>query len=158
MIRQDEADQTAYIEQVCFPPNEACSAEDMRDKVEAAPELFLVAVDSATGKIAGFLNGLSTNEEHFRDEFLTDAGLYDPKGKNNMLLGLEVLPQYQGQGLASELVRRYIEMERANGRQQLILTCLAEKVAMYEKMGFKDCGMANSTWGGEKWHEMCHAI
>jgi hypothetical protein len=25
---------------------------------------------------------------------------------------------------------------------------------MYEKMGFIDRGIANSTWGGEEWHEM----
>ena len=26
--------------------------------------------------------------------------------------------------------------------------------AMYEKFGFKDKGIAQSTWGGEEWHEM----
>jgi hypothetical protein len=25
---------------------------------------------------------------------------------------------------------------------------------MYEKMGFVDRGISNSTWGGEEWHEM----
>ena len=36
----------------------------------------------------------------------------------------------------------------------LVLTCLEEKVGMYEKMGFKDQGMSQSSWGGESWHEM----
>ena len=36
----------------------------------------------------------------------------------------------------------------------LILTCLPEKVAMYEKMGLKDKGISGSSWGGEEWHEM----
>lgn len=71
---------------------------------EKAPELFLVAEDRTTGKIAGFLNGLATDREHLTDDFFTDAEMHDPKGKNIMLLGLDVLPEYQRQGLARELV------------------------------------------------------
>ena len=103
-ILQEEVDQAVQIEQICFPPNEACSETMMRERVTKALELFLVAVDRETGKIAGFLNGLSTEEEIFRDEFFTDAGLYNPKGDNVMLLGLDVLPEYRGQGLAKETV------------------------------------------------------
>lgn len=153
-IRAEEAEQAAEIEQICFPPNEACSEKHMRERVEKAPELFLVAIDKANGRIAGFLNGLSTNEEAFRDEFFTDIALYEPAGKNIMILGLDVLPEYRGQGLAREIVHQYIERERKNGRHALTLTCLQEKVKMYEKMGFCDAGIANSSWGGEEWHEM----
>ena len=92
-IRPEEASQTAEIEAVCFPPNEACSPVMMKERVKAAPEFFLVAVDRETGRIAGFLNGLATDEEQLRDEFFKDAGLHDPAGKNVMLLGLDVLPQ-----------------------------------------------------------------
>ena len=45
-------------------------------------------------------------------------------------------------------------MAAKTGRKQLVLTCLEDKVCMYRKMGFHDRGMANSTWGGEAWHEM----
>ena len=61
-IRRDEALQTAEIERICFPPNEACSEKMMVERVNRAPEYFLVAVDRATGGIAGFLNGLATDE------------------------------------------------------------------------------------------------
>lgn len=153
-IRPEETDQAVMIEQICFPPNEACSEEHMRERIEKAPELFLVAEEKESGKIAGFLNGLSTNEETFRDEFFTDADLYEPEGKNVMLLGLDVLPEYRGQGLARELVGQYRMRERKNGREALILTCLQAKVEMYKRMGFCDRGIANSSWGGEQWHEM----
>lgn len=153
-IKRDEAEQTVRIEQICFPPNEACSEEHMRDRVEYAPELFLVAIDRQTGKIAGFLNGLATEEEIFRDDFFTDVRLYQPDGANIMLLGLDVLPEYRGRGLARELVARYAKREAEKGRKKLLLTCLPEKVNMYEKFGFVDLGLANSTWGGEAWHEM----
>lgn len=153
-IRPEEADQAVVIEQICFPPNEACSEKNMKERIAKEPELFLVAVDKETGKIAGFLNGLATDEDSFRDEFFTDASLYNPVGKNIMLLGLDVLPQYRRQGLAGELVHQYLLREQQNNRERLLLTCLQEKVRMYEKMGFHDQGIANSSWGGEEWHEM----
>ena len=104
------------------------------------------------------MNGIATDESSFRDEFFTDAGLHDPQGKNIMLLGLDVLPEYQRQGLGRELVNQYLERERKNGRQVIFLTCLQQKVKMYEKFGFIDRGMANSTWGGEEWHEMSYTL
>lgn len=157
-IRLEEAEQAAEIERICFPPNEACSKEMMLERVAKAPELFLVAVDKQTGKIAGFLNGLSTNEYSFRDEFFTDANLHDPNGKNVMLLGLDVLPEYRRQGLARELMYHYLRRERENGKRIILLTCLQSKVKMYKKMGFRDEGIADSTWGGEQWHEMSCVI
>ena len=38
-------------------------------------------------------------------------------------------------GLAREIVSQYSKREKANQRKMLILTCLPEKVAMYEKNG-----------------------
>jgi ribosomal protein S18 acetylase RimI-like enzyme len=157
-IAPEEADQTVTMEQICFPPNEACTKEQMLERMAKAPELCLVAVDESTGKLAGFLCGLATDEAVFQDEFFRDADRHDPRGKNIMLLGLEVLPEHRRQGIARELVRRYAERERQKGRQQLILTCLEDKVSMYEKMGFTDRGIASSTWGGEEWHEMSYQM
>jgi ribosomal protein S18 acetylase RimI-like enzyme len=153
-IRPDEAEQAAEIERICFPPNEACSRKMMLERVERAPEQFLVAVDKQTGKIAGLLNGLCTDENSFRDEFFTDASLHNPDGKNIMLLGLDVLPEYRRQGLARELMYGYLRRERDKGRRMVLLTCLDSKVKMYKKMGFHDMGLANSAWGGCQWHEM----
>jgi acetyltransferase (GNAT) family len=157
-VRSGEADQAAHIEEACFPPNEACSAEQIKKRVATASELFLVAVDMSTGKLAGFLNGLATDEESFRDEFFKDAGMNDPKGKNIMLLGLDVLAEHRGKGLATDIMNTYVEKERKNGRKKLILTCLDHLVEMYKKMGYTDLGEANSTWGGEKWHEMIYIL
>ncbi len=153
-IEQTEAEQTAAIEQICFPPNEACSEQNMIERVAAAQDLFLVAVDKRTGKIAGFLNGIATDEYRFRDGFFTDAGLHNPEGKNIMLLGLDVLPEYRKQGLGRELVYQYLRREREKCRHEVILTCLPSKVKMYKKFGFMDRGIADSIWGGEEWHEM----
>ena len=153
-IRREEAEEAADIEQICFPPHEACSRSMMHQRVETAPELFLVAQDRQTGRLAGFLNGLSTDECVFRDEFFTEAKLYDPRGKNVMLLGLDVLPPYRRQGLARELMYEYLRRQLRRGSERILLTCSDEKVEMYQKFGFEDLGIANSTWGNEQWHEM----
>lgn len=157
-IRPEEADQAVAIEHICFPPHEACSEKHMKARIVKAPKLFLVAIDKETGKIAGFLNGIATGETAFRDEFFIDENLHDVQGTHVMLLGLDVLPEYRGQGLATEIVYQYICREAQNGRKVLVLTCLESKVEMYKKMGFQDNGLANSTWGGEVWHEMSYEI
>jgi len=153
-VEEAETDQAVAIERICFPPNEACSEANMKRRIRAVPECFLVAVDENTGKLAGFFNGIATKEEKFRDAFFTDESLYDPDGHNVMMLGLDVLPEYRRKGLARKLVSEYAAREREKNRKALFLTCLAEKVEMYVKFGFKDLGIADSTWGGEEWHEM----
>lgn len=86
--------------------------------------------------------------------YYKDAGLHNPEGRNIMLLGLDVLPEYRRQGLGRELVFQYLRREREKGRKEVLLTCLMSKVKMYKKFGFADRGIANSNWGGEEWHEM----
>ena len=157
-IRPEETDQGIMIEKICFPPHEACSDKNMKERILKAPELFLVAEDRKTGKIAGFLNGIATDEDVFRDEFFTDITLNDPKGENIMLLGLDVLPEHRGQGLATELMFQYLNRERENGRKKVFLTCLEGKVQMYRKMGYKDLGISASVWGGEEWHDMSYEL
>ena len=41
-IRQEEADEAADIERICFPPNEACSRQHMKERIAVAADTFLV--------------------------------------------------------------------------------------------------------------------
>ena len=157
-IKQNEAEEAAEIERICFPPNEACSKKHMKDRVAGIADLFLVAIDKENGKMAGFLNGLATDDEILKDEFFTNASLHNPEGKNVMLLGLDVLPEYRSQGLARELMYQYLKREKENGREKVFLTCLDNKVEMYTKMGYKDLGISDSSWGGEEWHDMLYTL
>ncbi len=157
-ILPQEAEQAALIEKICFPPNEACSETAIKERIAVASDLFLIAINRETGKIAGFLNGVSTDEYSFRDEFFTNAKLHDPAGRNVMLLGLDVLPEYRGQGLAKEIMFQYLRRECERDRKMVILTCLKSKVKMYEKMGFHNNGISESSWGGEQWYEMRYML
>lgn len=153
-IKVEDTKQAVEIEKVCFPPNEACSEKNMKERIAKAPEYFLVAIDKTTDMLAGFLNGLATDESIFRDEFFTDAELHNDEGRNIMLLGLDVLPEHRGIGLGRELMYEYCRRQSLNNKKSLLLTCLDGKVEMYKKFGFTDNGIANSSWGGEEWHEM----
>ena len=153
-IRPEEAERAAEIEQIVFPPNEAVLPDDVKKQAAVAPDLFMVAIDKVNGRGVGFLNGLATNETEFRDEFFTDKSLHEPEGSTVMLLGLDVLPEYQRRGLGTEIMRHYCQREKAKGRKRIVLTCLPGLVEMYKKMGFTDLGMSRSMWGGESWHEM----
>ena len=153
-IQSEETEQAICIEEICFPPNEACPEAEMYRRVERMPEQFLIAVDRNTGVIAGFLDGLASDEKEFRDEFFTDVTLHDPAAQTEFLMGLDVLPKYRGQGLARELVRLYGIRGQVRGRLKMVLTAHEEKLGMYEKMGFKDLGISGSVWGGNPWHEM----
>lgn len=157
-LLSEEADQAVAIEQICFPPNEACSEQMMKDRIAVAADLFLVAVDKESGKIAGSLNGLSTDEPSFRDEFFTNAKLHNPAGRNVMILGLSVLPEYRKQGLAREIMFEYLRRENDRHRRTIVLTCLNSKIKMYEKMGFRNNGIAESSWGAEQWYEMSYVL
>ena len=153
-ILPEDADQAAEIERICFPPNEACSEDIMRERVRTAPDVFLVAAERQTGKLAGFIDGLATDEYSLRDEFYTQPELHNPDGKNVMILGLDVLPEYRGEGLAREMMYQYLRREWDRDRKWIILTCLKSKIKMYEKMGFQNRGISDSAWGKEQWYEM----
>lgn len=153
-ILPEETEQAIDIEMICFPPNEACTPESMRERIRLVPDLFLIAADRGTGRLAGFLCGIATDEAAFRDAFFTDASLHDPAGKTVMLLGLDVLPAYQHSGLGHELMKEYARREREKGREALILTCKKEKMSLYREMGFHELGLSASVWGGEEWYDM----
>lgn len=153
-VRENEAEEAARIEAVCFPPSEACTLPIMKQRVQAAPELFIVAEEKSTGRPAGFINAIATDEASLRDAFFTDISLHNPQGKNIMILSVAVLPQHRGRGLAGAMMREMVKRQKAAGKKAAVLTCLASRIGLYAGMGFADRGVSDSSWGGESWHEM----
>ena len=153
-ILPEEGAQAGEMDRICFPPEEAKPMDIMCRFVGKMPEQFLVAVDRGTGKVAGFLCGISSDEARFTDEFFTDLSLNDPAAQTVYLLGLDILPEYRGQGLARELMKLYGIWSQVKGKHRMVLTAHEEKVGLYEKLGFTDLGISDSTWGGGSWHEM----
>lgn len=154
-IRQVTAadlDAVAQVEAVCFPAAEAATKESLRQRIAAFPECFFVA--ETEGRVIGFINGCVTNERTIRDEMFEDAGLHDPKGEYQAIFGLDVVPEYQHQGLASRLMRHLIADAEARGRKGLILTCKDRLIGFYETFGYRSLGVSASVHGGAVWYDM----
>jgi len=160
-INPSEAEGMVKVEHRCFPEGVAETRDNLLIRIATAPEMFLVATlnnGEDKGKVVAYINGIATDENHFSDKYFHDLTLYEHGGKNIFLLGLAVLPEYRGIGLASELMKEYIKLGKDTSKSMLLLTCLKSKIPMYEKLGFINMGLANSDWGGEIWFEMKYVL
>lgn len=146
------------MEKICFPENEANSYEDVKDRVEKAPEDYLIAFDQVNGKIAGYLSGIHSSSECFLDEFFTNASLHEKGSRYCYLLSLEVLPEYRGKGLASKLMERYLKREAERRTEKVFLTCHTRYIPFYEDMGYEHIGTSPSVWGGVSWEGMVYIL
>ena len=148
----EDLDQVTAIEAVCFPKAEAADRASFAHRLATFPDSFFVAVHD--GKIIGFVNGCVTNEKTIRDEMYEDSSLHDPKGADQSIFGLDVLPEYQRQGIAAKLMEQMIRDAKERGRKGLILTCKDRLIHYYEKFGYKNKGVSQSVHGGVVWYDM----
>ena len=92
----------AAVEAACFPPAEAASPAALADRLAAWPGHFLLLWDG--DRLAGFVNGMPTDEPDLRDEMYENAALADEAGAWQMIFGLDVAPAYRGRGLSGRLL------------------------------------------------------
>ena len=142
----------ANIEAICFPQTEACGYEEFVKRYEVFGENFLVA--RKDDQIVGFINGNETSQRYLPDCFYSDASLHDPKGIYMTVFGIDVLPTYQHQGIASMLMHAYIDLARKKGKEGIILTCKDRLLPFYESFGYKKLQDSLSSHGGAKWNDM----
>ncbi|SFD74151.1 Predicted N-acetyltransferase YhbS [Sharpea azabuensis] len=142
----------ANIEAICFPQTEACGYEEFVKRYEVFRENFLVA--RKDDQIVGFINGNETSQRYLPDCFYSDASLHDPKGIYMTVFGIDVLPTYQHQGIASMLMHAYIDLARKKGKEGIILTCKDRLLPFYESFGYKKLQDSLSSHGGAKWNDM----
>jgi len=148
----EDLSSVAHVEAICFPEAEAASRESLEKRIKTFPESFLVA--ETDGKIIGFINGCVTNERVIYDKLFSDASLHNPNGDYQAVFGLDVLPEYQRQGIAAQLMNHMIKESKSAGRKGVILTCKDRLIHYYEKFGFKNKGVSKSQHGGAVWYDM----
>ena len=142
----------ADVEAECFPPAEAASPAALRDRLAHFPRHFwLLTID---GRVASFVNGMTTDTPDLTDEMYADAALHDESGAWQMIFGVATHPDYQRRGCAEKLLRYVVEQARQQGRKGLVLTCKEHLLHFYGKVGFVDEGISDSTHGGAVWHKM----
>ena len=122
-IRPEETDQAVMIEQICFPPNEACSEAHMRERIEKAPELFLVAEEN--GQVAGYAGLLRVMDEGDVTNVVVDEA-------------------YRGKGLGTRLMAALLEEGRGCGMKEFTLEVRVSNqraIRLYESLGFVQEGI-----------------
>lgn len=150
--KPEDLDEIAYLESVCFPPEEAATRESFKRRIKTFPESFFVA--EKDGRIVGVVNGCMTNSPVIFDEMFHDDSTHLPDGENQAIFGLLVDPEHQRKGIAEKLLNHIIELSRERGKKAVILTCKEKLIHYYAKFGFESMGVSGSTHGGAKWYDM----
>ena len=151
-VKPEDLDAVTRVEAVCFPEAEAAPRESFRQRISTFPDSFFVA--EKDGEIIGFINGCATDSRVIFDEMFADASHHREDGIYQSIFGLDVIPEYQHQGLASRLMEHLIEDAREKGRKGLTLTCKDRLIGFYERFGYKNLGLSQSVHGGA----VCHAM
>ena len=80
--------------------------------------------------------------------------MHNPNGNYQAIFGLDVLPEYQRQGIAAQLMSHMIDASKSACRKGVILTCKDKLIHYYAKFGFKNKGVSKSQHGGATWYDM----
>ena len=154
LANKNDIEQIIKIESICFPKAEAATAESFHQRFEVFPENFIVAEDKKENKIVGFINGCTTDKPELPDELYEDANLHKKDGDYQTVFGIDTLPEYQHQGIASHLMNNLIEVSKKRNKKGIVLTCKDHLIHFYEKFGYKCYGVSKSNHGGAKWNDM----
>ena len=148
----DDLEAVAAVEARCFPPEQAATMEQFRDRLQTYPEGFWLLWDGEI--LVGFLDGMVSDSPELTDAMFADASLHEPRGDWQMIFGLNTIPEYRNRGCAGQLIRQCIHDAEIEGRRGVVLTCLEEKIPYYEKFGLRKEGVSESVHGGAVWYRM----
>lgn len=152
LAKLEDLEHITKIERICFPVAEAATAADFQKRFDAFGECFLVADNG--NEVIGFVNGCVTDKPILSDELYYNPKLHISSGGYQTVFGLDVLPEYRGQGVAAQLLNEFIELAKQRNQKGMILTCKDHLIHYYEKFGFVHQGISDSSHGGAVWHDM----
>lgn len=150
--KKEHLEKIIEIESICFPPLEAASKQQFEERYKVFHNHFIVAI--VDEEVIGFMNGAVTDQPILPDELYHDAYLHNEAGDYQTVFGIAVLPEYQHQGVAGEMMRYFIELAKLEKRKGIVLTCKDRLVGFYEKFGYQRLGVSDSCHGGAKWNDM----
>ena len=149
----DDLEAVTAVEAECFPPTEAATAEEFKDRLTYYGNHFWLMFDG--DKLISFVDGMVTDEPDLRDEMYERVDMHNEFGRWQMIFGVNTIPEYRGHGYAGELIQRAIDDAKAQGRSGLVLTCKDKLVDYYAKFGFVNEGKSDkSLHGGVEWLQM----
>lgn len=140
------------VEQACFPPAEAASAQSVQNRIAAHPKQYWLLFD--LDRLVGFVSGMASNEPDLHDDMYSNTSLHADDGDWLIIFGVDTIPTYRHCGCASRILKRAITDTYQQGRKGAVLTCKEPLLGFYDRFGFKDEGLSSSTHGNVAWHQM----
>lgn len=140
------------IETLAYEGDEAATREKIATRIATWPEGFIVA--EVEGAVAGFINSGATFEVQMADEAFKELIGHDPAGSEVVIMSVVVHPDFQGLGLAKQLMIAFIAHMRELGKIRINLMCREQHVGLYAGFGFAYLKASASEHGGLAWHEM----
>lgn len=147
-----DAKALAGVESLCFPKNEAATAEELKERVEAYPSHFILLFDGPS--LISFIDGMATDEKDLTDDMYEKASLHNEKGAWQMIFGLNTIPSRRKEGHAGTLIRAFLAQAKEEGRKGVVLTCKEKLIHYYASFGFQNEGVSSSVHGGVIWYQM----
>ena len=144
--------EVAAVEAECFPAAEAATEVEFAQRLRYYGNHFWLMFEGE--KLIAFVDGFVTDEADLTDEMYEKAELHNEDGAWQMIFGVNTIPSHRRHGYAGQLIQRAIEDARVQGRKGLVLTCKDRLVPYYEKFGFKNEGVSDSTHGNVVWYQM----
>ncbi|MHC1722936.1 MAG: GNAT family N-acetyltransferase [Aminipila sp.] len=151
-VESRDLDDLVRVENICFPKAEAATRESFEYRIAAFPESFYVAVEN--DELIGIVNGCVSDNSTISDDLFEPDGGHNPNGKNQMIFGLLVDPRYQKKGIAAKLMNHIMEAAKQAGREKMVLTCKEHLIKYYERFGYVNQGVSQSTHGDAVWYDM----
>ena len=148
----EDLDAVTKVEASCFPMAEAATKVSLEQRINTFSESFFVA--EIDGKIIGFINGCIINGTVIYDKLYNDSTQHIPDGDYQTIFGLDVIPDYRNQGVATQLMNYMIDVSRVAGRKGVILTCKEKLIHYYTKFGYVNKGISESVHGNAEWYDM----
>ena len=97
---------------------------------------------------------MAIDNEILTDEIFENPDLHNKNGDWQMIFGVNTLPEFRRKGYAERVLRRVVEDTKKDGRKGIVLTCKDKLVSFYEKIGFVNEGLSDSTHGNAIWYNM----
>ncbi len=150
-VNKDDIDGCYRTESACYT-SDGATREKIIKRIMLFPEGFLIA--EFKGEVIGLINSASTDKEDITDEKFKDMVGHVENGGNIVIFSLAVLPEFQGNGISKQLMKRFVEVSKAMKKEKVMLICKSELVSYYRNFGFLYSGRSKSQHGGFEWYEM----
>ncbi|KAJ2743584.1 hypothetical protein GGH94_005585 [Coemansia aciculifera] len=131
------------LESACYSSDEGASLETMLYRYKHAQHLFLGAFNGQT--LVGYIMATQASGPLVTHKSMST---HDPLGTTVCIHSVCVSPQWQRQGVASMLLKKYTEMmQDRKGIRRLAMLSRMDLVPLYQRNGYKCLGPSNVTHG-----------